>query len=227
MDEKSTRGKLARTTRIHVLPKRGNGTRWGIPYRKYQEADKVVERYCRRDKRNYANSLTKEAARERCNIKGGLGTLYNITRKPSGRSQKMNKPIRNIQWKIRSDEALERSLILNKFRGTSIKTPRPIQTLETLQKAKNYWYARRETLQRSKFVMRWKVWRTAKLLDLITCQQRPSRRKEIYIQRQPDFLNEIWNEEGLLEDWATGLLIRLSMKGNLSYSDNWRGIMLH
>ena len=30
----------------------------------------------------------------------------------------------------------------------------------------------------------------------------------------------------LPEDWTTGLLIKLSKKGNISYCDNWRGIVL-
>ena len=40
------------------------------------------------------------------------------------------------------------------------------------------------------------------------------------------FLNEIIKVEELPEDWTTGLLITLSKKGNFSYCDNWRGIML-
>ena len=40
------------------------------------------------------------------------------------------------------------------------------------------------------------------------------------------FLNAIWKEEKLPEDWTTGLLIKLSKKGNLSYCDYWRSIML-
>ena len=44
------------------------------------------------------NSLAKDA--DNAAMKGDLGTLYNITRKLNGRSQKTNKPIRDIQGKI-------------------------------------------------------------------------------------------------------------------------------
>ena len=77
--------------------------------RKYQEADKEVKRGCRKDKRNYVINLAKDA--ENAAMKGGLGTLYNITRKLRGRSQSTNKPIRDVQGKIikNVDEELKRS----------------------------------------------------------------------------------------------------------------------
>ena len=76
--------------------------------RKYQEADKEVKRSCRKDKRNYVNNLSKDA--ENAAMKGNLGSLYNITRKLSGRSQSTNKPFKDIQGKIikNMDEELKR-----------------------------------------------------------------------------------------------------------------------
>ena len=84
--------------------------------RKYQEADKKVKRNCGEDKRNYANNLAKDA--ENAAMKGDLGTLYNITRYLSGRSQNTNKTIKDPSRLTRESnykhgaraEALERSL---------------------------------------------------------------------------------------------------------------------
>ena len=49
---------------------------------------------------------------------------------------------------------------------------------------------------------------------------------DISISVMYNFMSEIWKEEELPEDWITGLLIKLSKKGNLSYCDNWRSIIL-
>ena len=40
------------------------------------------------------------------------------------------------------------------------------------------------------------------------------------------FLNKIWKEEEIPNDWKEGLLIKLPKKGDLSLCKNWRGIML-
>ena len=40
------------------------------------------------------------------------------------------------------------------------------------------------------------------------------------------FLNKIWKEEEIPNDWKEGLLIKLPKKGDLSLCRNWRGIML-
>ena len=66
--------------------------------RKYHEADKEVKRSCREDKRNYVNNLANDAGNAA--MKGDLGTLYNISRKLSGRSQNTNKPLRDQQGKV-------------------------------------------------------------------------------------------------------------------------------
>ena len=41
-----------------------------------------------------------------------------------------------------------------------------------------------------------------------------------------NFICKIWISENTLEDWKTGLIVRLKKKGDLSDCNNWRGITL-
>ena len=40
------------------------------------------------------------------------------------------------------------------------------------------------------------------------------------------FLNKIWKEEDIPQDWKVVLLVKLPKKGDLCLCKNWRGIML-
>ena len=40
------------------------------------------------------------------------------------------------------------------------------------------------------------------------------------------FLNKMWNEEDIPQDWKVGLLVKLPKKGNLCLCKNWRGMLL-
>jgi len=41
-----------------------------------------------------------------------------------------------------------------------------------------------------------------------------------------DLFKTIWKRGSIPSDWAKGLIVKLSMKGNLQNCDNWRGITL-
>ena len=61
--------------------------------KRYQELNREVKRRCRRDKRVYVESEAERA--EEAEWKGDARTLYEITRKLSGRFQNTCKPVRN------------------------------------------------------------------------------------------------------------------------------------
>ena len=61
--------------------------------KRYQELNREVKRRCRRDKRVYVESEAEKA--EEAGRRGDARTLYEITRKLSGRFQNTCKPVRN------------------------------------------------------------------------------------------------------------------------------------
>ena len=61
--------------------------------KRYQELNREVKRRCRRDKRVYVESEAEKA--EEAGKRGDARTLYQITRKLSGRFQNTCKPVRN------------------------------------------------------------------------------------------------------------------------------------
>ena len=48
----------------------------------------------------------------------------------------------------------------------------------------------------------------------------------ISINNFHNFLNMIWEEEQVPDDWTKGILVKLPKKGDRSICGNWRGIML-
>ena len=60
---------------------------------RYQELNREVKRSCRSDKRVYVESEAERA--EEAGKRGDMRTLYEITRKLSGRFQRTCKPVRN------------------------------------------------------------------------------------------------------------------------------------
>jgi len=61
--------------------------------RRHQELNREVKRSCRRAKRVYVESMAKRA--EEAGRSGDVRTLYEITKRLSGRFQSTCKPVRN------------------------------------------------------------------------------------------------------------------------------------
>ena len=49
---------------------------------------------------------------------------------------------------------------------------------------------------------------------------------DVITQTNTEIFKEIWEEEEIPVDWKTGLIVKLTKKGNLSLCNNWRGITL-
>ena len=190
--------------------------------RKYQEANREVKRSCRRDKRNYVNNLAQEA--ENAAMKGDLGTLYNITKNLSGRSQNRNKPIRDIQGRIIKNMEEELKRWKNHFEQVLNRQDphNPPDLTEGPELAINT-----GTISKAEIREALKSLKNGKAAgpDNIPAEAIKAG-GDISVSILHEFLNEVWNEEELPEDWTTGYLVKLAKKGDLSYCDNWRGIML-
>ena len=189
---------------------------------KYQEACRDVKRLCRRDKRDYTNNLAAEG--ETAARQGDLKMLYSISKKLSGRLQNKDRPVRNKEGTLLKtiDEELRRwkehfEEVLN---CPDPEDPPDLPSGPDLpihmgSITKVEIHAAVKKLKRGK----------APGLDNIP----PEALKEggaITVDVLHKFLNKIWKEGEIPNEWKVGLLIKLPKKGDLSLCKNWRGIML-
>ena len=189
--------------------------------KKYQELNREVKGRCRRDRRVYVESEAERA--EEAGKRGDVKTLYEITRKLSGRFQNTCKPVRNeagmllrtveeemhrwrahIQTVLNHEEPLNPPEVKPSDR-LNIKTVHItcIEIKNAIKKLKNGKAAGGDNIPPEAI----KVGGDTSEVLLNLC-------------------NRIWSEEKIPEEWRKGLLIKLHEKGDLSCCKNWRGIML-
>ena len=190
--------------------------------KRYQELNREVKRRCRRDKRVYVESDAEKA--EEAGKRGDARTLYEITRKLSGRFQNTCKPVRNEaglllrtaeeemhQWRDHFQTVLNHEEPLN---------PPMVEPNDEL----NIRTCRITRIEIKNAIKKLKNGKAA------GCDNVPPEAikaggdtsEEVLL----DFYNRVWAEEKIPEEWRKGLLIKLPKKGDLSYCKNWRGIML-
>ena len=190
--------------------------------KKYQGLNREVKRRCRRDKRVYVESEAERA--EEAGKRGDARTLYEITRKLSGRFQSTYKPVRNEAGVLlrSAEEEMHRwrehfQTVLNHVEPLNPPEVEPNDELNiktgriTRLEIKNA----REKLKNGK----------AAGCDNIppeAIKAGEDTSEEVLL----DLCNRIWSEQKMPEEWKKGLLIKLPKKGDLSYCKTWRGIVL-
>ena len=190
--------------------------------KRYQELNREVKRRCRRDKRAYVEAEAERA--EEAGKRGDARTLYEITRKLSGRIQNTCKPVRNEAGVLLRTAEEEMHRWREHFQ-TVLNHEEPINPPEVEPND--------ELNIRTGHVTRIEIKNAIKKLKngkAAGCDNIPPEAIKAGGDTSEEVLlglcNRLWNEEKIPEEWRKGLLIKLPKKGDLSYCKNWRGIML-
>ena len=169
--------------------------------------------------------LLLEAERaEEVGKRGDARTLYEITRKLSGRFQNTCKPVRNEAGVLLGSAEEEMHQWREHFQ-TVLNHEEPLNPPEV--EPKDELNIRRGRIRHIEIKNAKKKLKNGKAAgcDNIppeTIKAGGEMSEEILL----DLCNRIWSEEKVPEEWKKSLLIKLPKKGDVSYCKNWRGIML-
>ena len=182
---------------------------------RYQELNRDVKRRYRRDKRVYVESEAEKA--EEVGKRGDARTLYEITRKLSGRFQNTYKPVRNEAGVLprSAEEEMHRwreyfQTVLN---HEELCNPPEVEPTDELNI---------KTGRITSIEIKNAINKLAAGCDNIP-QESIKTGGDTSEVGLLDLCNRVWSEEKIPEEWKKGLLIKLSKKG---YCKIWSDIML-
>ena len=189
----------------------------------YRQLDKEVKRSARTDKKNFTEKLAEEA--ELAAAKQDMKTLYQLTKRLSGKFQTSNLPVKDEQgnqlskqedilkrWKDHFEKVLNINDPECEANITPAENTLPIScetpTLNEVKKAI-------ASLKNGKAPGADQV-----NVELLKADE------NFTPELLTKILGNIWNSEELPACWKTGLIVKLPKKGDLKDCNNWRGIML-
>ena len=195
--------------------------RWQEEYRK---KDKLVKRSLRRDKREWANDIAKEA--EGAAAVGNMKGVYDATRKlcndrpknitmvkdKEGRLLTKDDEIRK-RWRDHFTEVLNRPVPSDE--AIIVQDASTIETIET-------GYITREEIRRA--VGNMKNGKAAGI-DSINVEMLKAD-TDTTTNVLHELFQKIWDQEEIPDDWSRSLIVKLPKKGDLTVCGNWRGITL-
>ena len=191
--------------------------------KQHSEANREVKRSIRTDKRNYIDTLAREA--EDAAGQRNMKALYDTTKKLSGKRRQPDKPIKSKEGKPLTtiQEQLNRwtehfSELLNRPTPDNPPEIPPTDTILPINCEKPSKAEIRRAINKLKSGK-------AAGPDNI-----PAEAIKIDAATSVEILNhlfeKIWEEDQIPEDWKEGLMIKLPKKGDLHDCKNYRGIML-
>ena len=161
---------------------------------------------------------------EEAGKRGDARTLYEITRKLSGRFQNTCKPVRNEAGVLLRSAEEEMHRWREHFQ-TVLNHEEPLNPTEVEPNDELNTRAGRITrIEIKNAIKKLKNGKAAGFDNIPpeAIKAGGETSEEVLL----DLCNRIWSEEKVREEWKKGLLIKLPKKGDLSYCKNWRGIML-
>lgn len=188
--------------------------------------EKEVKSLCRRDKNTWVNNLAQQA--ENAVRVGDFRTLYETTRKLSGKHALPDKPIKdkNGNFLTNDTQQLERwhefytelFTIPSSPSNQEVYEPPRVPRIQRVNSAA-------PSIREIEAAIRSMKSNKAPGIDRITAEMLKADTNLSAKSLHPIF-TKIWENEEFPEDWLQGLLIKVPKKGDLSECDNWRGIML-
>ena len=189
---------------------------------RYQELNREVKRSCRRDKRVYVESEAELA--EKAGRRGDVMTLYEVTRRLSGRFQSTCKPVRTEAGVLLRTAEEENHRWEEHFEGV-LNHEEPLNPPEV--EPGNELNIRTGCITRAEIKNAINKLKSGKAAG---CDNMPPEAikagGEVSEEVLLDLCNQIWSEEKVPDEWKKGLIIKLPKKGDLRNCKNWRGIML-
>ena len=189
----------------------------------YWEANRMVRKSAREDKRHFIYQMTEEA--EKAAGQGNMKRLYEITRTLSGKSSNPNKPVKDKDGKIITSDVGQRDRWVQHFQEI-LNRPPPSSTPDIppemqLLNISTGPPTKAEIIKAIKTIKNGKA-AGPDGIPPEALKADPAVSAEIL---QP-LLQKIWEDEEMPENWKIGYMVKLPKKGDLSLCNNWRGIML-
>ena len=189
----------------------------------YSAANREVKKSIRMDKRDYIDSLARQA--EEAAGQGNLKDLYMITKKLAGKFQQTDKPVRDKQGNplTTTEDQLKRWAehfreLLNR---PAPEAPPDIPPAEAILPIS---CDRPSKTEIRKAIMSLKNGKAAGPDEI------PAEAIKADMKTAVDMLHslfsKIWEEEQVPAEWREGILVKLPKKGDLRDCSNYRGIML-
>ncbi|RUS90025.1 hypothetical protein EGW08_002212 [Elysia chlorotica] len=189
----------------------------------YWAVNRQVKRSARDDKRKFIHDLTEEA--ETAAGQRNMKRLYEITRTLSGKNSNPTRPVKGKNGETIKGEEEQRARWAEHFRETLNRpppaTPPDIPPAAQLLDISTNPPTKAEI---TKAIKSTKIGKAAGPDGI------PPEALTADIQTCTDMLHplltKIWENECVPVDWKKGHLVKLPKKGDLSFCNNWRGIML-
>ncbi len=190
----------------------------------YKKKDKEVKYSARKDKKDYIDQLTEKA--EQAARKKDMKTVYNITRKLSGKHQNQQEcPTKDKEGNIIAGEKEKMERWAEHFR-TILNRPDPTVLADIPEAEQDLVIETGDiTLKEVRDAIKTLKAGKAPGEDEI-CPEMIKMGGETTVHTVHKILNRIWRNEDMPEEWETGLIIKLPKKGDLAECGNWRGITL-
>uniref|UniRef100_A0A8D8XXM4 Craniofacial development protein 2 n=1 Tax=Cacopsylla melanoneura TaxID=428564 RepID=A0A8D8XXM4_9HEMI len=192
-------------------------------YRKHKE----VKRSFRKDRRDWAENLAKEA--EQAAEQSDIRKLYSITKTLANKKSFIKKPVKNKdnQNVVVTEDQLQiwaeyfKELLNRDMPDSNVIGGNDEVLLECDPRINSNPPSRSEIIKAVKDLKNGK----SPGIDNIPPEVLKACPETTAAMLQP-LLEEIWHKETLPEDWQTGLLVKIPKKGDLTLCGNWRGITL-
>ena len=191
--------------------------------RTYSEQDKEVKKSAKKDKKDYIERLATDA--EEAAARQDMGTLYRISKSLSGGFKNAETPVRKQDGELTScteeeltcwKEHFER--VLNRDDPSVEAEISPADEVLDIDIGK-------PTLEEVTKAI--KTLKNGKSPGCDQVQAEMLKAEEVVTPRVlTDILQNIWETETAPNQWKIGLIVKLPKKGDLTDTNNWRGIML-
>ena len=190
----------------------------------YQSKDKEVKRSVRKDKREWAEHIAREA--ENAASQGNMKGVYEATKKLCNEKPRHIDMVKDKDGNLltKDDEIRKRwsehfDEVLNRPVPSSVADiHEETECIDNIEVG----YITRDEIRNAMHKM--KKGKAAGI-DSITIELLRAG-GDVAIEVLYELFTKIWDKEEIPEDWSKGLIVKLPKRGNLTDCDNWRGITL-
>ena len=194
--------------------------------KEYRAADNETKKSLRRDKRAWANELSKEA--ETAANNGNLKAVYDATRTLSGEWKRTLDVVKDKEGKLLTNEKDVQARwqehfkdILNRPAPESPLTQADIPRAPEIDTIETDYVQTEEIKEAIRHMKNHKSGGS----DAITAELlKADLESTAHTMRQ--LLQRVWDEEKVPVEWRDGLIVKIPKRGDLSQCTNWRGITL-
>ena len=189
----------------------------------YKEKDRQVKKSAKRDKRAFVEDMADKA--EQAAARGEMSTIYNITKKLSGKYTSQSAPVKDKDGNILRTEQEQTARWAQHFREV-LNCPAPVDPANP-QPSEHVLNIDTSppTIEEVKLAIKAMKGGKAAGIDSIQSEMLKADLNTSSKVLTGLFRN-IWERETIPHDWDKGLIIKIPKKGNHQNCDNWRGITL-